>query len=85
MMKFPKEWEAIERQADQDELIKPKQNKKSSLQGFCLSDFYIIQKWIDYARGIDDQSIGTVSNRPLVFKEIYEMARTRAISVKLKS
>ena len=78
-MKFPKEWKLIENQFDQNELIKPKKNIRSSLQEFCLSDFYIIQKWIDYAKGIGDQSIEPFNDRPIIFKDIYEIAKKRSL------
>ena len=79
MMKFPKEWKVIENQFDQDEPIKPKHNIEKSLQEFCLSDFYVIQKWVDYAKGIEDQSIEAFNDRPIIFKDIYETAKMRSI------
>ena len=80
IMSFPKEWTLIEKRLDQDELIKPKNNIIASLPMFCLSDFYIIQKWIDYAKGIGDQSIESFNDRPIIFKNIYEEAKIRSIS-----
>ena len=80
IMSFPKEWKLLEEQFDQDELIKPKDNIIASLTEFCLSDFYIIQKWIDYAKGIGDQSIESFNDRPIIFTDIYEKAQIRAIS-----
>ena len=80
MMTFPKRWKLLERQFDQNELIEPDENIKASLSYFCLSDFYIIQKWIDYARGIGDQSIEAFHDMPIKFRDIYEMAKIRALS-----
>ena len=85
MMGFPKEWKVFENQFDQNKTLEPDKGKKASLSKFCLSDFYIIQKWIDYAKGIRDQSVDTFNDRPIVFKDIYEMAKTRAILVSLQS
>ena len=79
IMKFPREWKQHENQFDQDELIKPKSRNKS-LQEFCLSDFYIIQKWIDYAKGIKDQSIEAFNDRPIIFEDIYTMAKMRCMT-----
>ena len=79
-MSFPKEWRLLEKKFDQDEFIKPKENIIASLPEFCLSDFYIIQKWIDYAKGIGDQSIEAFNDRPIIFKDIYEKAKIRLIS-----
>ena len=79
IMSFPKEWRLLEEKFDQDELIKPKDNIIASLPEFCLSDFYIIQKWIDYAKGIGDQSIETFNDRPIIFPDIYEKAKMRSM------
>ena len=79
-MSFPKEWRLLEKKFDQDEFIKPKDNIIASLPEFCLSDFYIIQKWIDYAKGIGDQSIESFNDRPIIFTDIYEKAKIRSIS-----
>ena len=76
-MTFPKEWKTVEKQFDQNEPIKPKVIKMPSLPKFCLSDFYIIQKWIDYAKGINDQSVETFCDRPILFEDIYELAKER--------
>jgi len=77
MMKFPEKWKLIENQFDQNELILPNLKNHKSLQEFCLSDFYIIQKWIDYAKGIDDPSIKAFNDRPILFKNIYDIAKDR--------
>jgi len=47
---------------------------------FCLSDFYIIQKWIDYAKGIGDQSIKVFEDRPIIYQDIYDKAKERTVS-----
>ena len=78
-MDYPFEWKAVEDQFDQDHLIKPKENLTPSLSEFCLSDFYIIQKWIDYAKGIGDRSIESFNDRPIIFKDIYEVAKRRSM------
>ena len=80
IMSFPEEWRLLEEKFDQNELIEPKDNQMASLPEFCLSDFYIIQKWIDYAKGIGDQSIEIFNDKPIIFTDIYEKAKIRAIS-----
>ena len=80
MMRFPKEWKAFEKQFDQNEVLKPDKKQQASLIEYCLSDFYIIQKWIDYAKGIGDRSIEMFSDRPIIFREIYEAAQERKIN-----
>ncbi len=77
MMSFPTEWKLSEKQFDQKKLIEPYKNKKKSLAQFCLSDFYIIQKWIDYAKGLEDQSVEAFNDRPIIFEDIYEKAKQR--------
>ena len=81
MMNFPKKWKIIENKFDETELIEPYENRLKSLKEFCLSDFYIIQKWIDYAKGIGDQSIEIFDDLPIVHTEIYEAAKIRSLSV----
>jgi len=78
IMRYPEEWKLLENKFDEDELILPKDKQIPSLQEFCLSDFYIIQKWIDYAKGIGDLSIECFNDRPIVYTEIYEKAKKRA-------
>ena len=80
MMSFPKDWKVFEQQFDQNESIRPNELIRASLPEYCLSDFYIIQKWIDYAKGIEDQSITDFEDIPIVFKDIYELAKKRLIS-----
>ena len=62
---------------DQNDLIKPNENPKKSLPKYCLNDFYIIQKWIDYAKGLDDHSVLKFNDRPIMFDGVYEMAKER--------
>ena len=47
IMQFPKEWVQIETKFDQNNLIFPKKRKQADLAKFCLSDYLVIQKWID--------------------------------------
>ena len=74
---IPEQWKSVEENFDQSEIIQPNLNVIASLKEFCLSDFYIIQKWVDYAKGIGDQSIEILNERPIVYKEIYERAKKR--------
>ena len=76
-IEYPKEWKPIEDQFDKNHLIKGKQNLLPSLPEFCLSDFYIIRKWIDYARGLQDPSCHLFEDKPILFQDIYEAAVLR--------
>ena len=80
MMKFPTKWKVFEEKFDQNELIEPNNIQQASLAKYSLSDFYIIRKWLDYAKGIGDESIEIFNEIPIVFKDIYELAKIRAIS-----
>lgn len=59
IMPYPKEWSIAEKKIDnkiyKDGKIK-KRNKKYSLKGLTLSDFLIINKWLSYAKSINDKS-----------------------------
>lgn len=76
-MDYPLEWKVEEDQFDQDNLIKPKENLIPSQPEFCLSDFYIIQKWIDYAKGLDDPSSECFGDLPIIFPNVYDIAVDR--------
>ena len=76
-MDYPTEWKVLEDQFDQSSPLKPRENIKPSISGFCLSDFYIIQKWIDYAKGLDDPSCKEFDNLPIVFRDIFDIAVMR--------
>lgn len=59
MMSYPKEWSIAEKKIDskiyKDSKIKTRK-KKSSLKGLTLNDFLIINKWLSYAKSINDKS-----------------------------
>tara|TARA_B100001121_G_C18570742_1_gene564846 strand:- start:355 stop:963 length:609 start_codon:yes stop_codon:yes gene_type:complete len=74
---YPENWKVIEEKFDKTEFVKGKETFDPSLPGFCLSDFYIIQTWIDYAKGLEDSSCDFSSNNPIIFNDIYESARWR--------
>ena len=76
-MGYPNEWQFTEDQFDQRNLIKPKETNIPSISGFCLDDFYIIQKWIDYAKGLQDPSCAIFENKPIKFDDIYKTAELR--------
>ena len=79
LMEYPKEWRSTEEDFDQNELTEPSK-QIASLSQFCLSDFYIIQKWIDYAKGIGDKTVSAFDDMPVIFPDIYELAKERSNS-----
>jgi tetratricopeptide (TPR) repeat protein len=76
-MDYPSAWKPTEDQFDQTDFIKPLENITPSISGFCLSDFYIIQKWIDYAKGLEDPSSAVFNDKPIIYPEIYDNAVRR--------
>jgi len=76
-MDFPIDWKPEEDQFDKDTLIKPKEGLIPSRPEFSLSDFYIIQKWIDYSKGLDDPSCEGFEDQPIVFPYVYDIAVDR--------
>ncbi|MDC0146989.1 hypothetical protein OAH94_06545, partial [Amylibacter sp.] len=76
-MQFPQEWQALEAEFDDKNLIMPKTHLISSLKEFCLSDYLIIQKWIDYAKGIGDPTSKLFCDLPVKYNEILEVATAR--------
>ena len=79
ILSFPKEWKPIEKQFDQNELIMPNSIMQASLPKFCISDFYIIQKWIDYAKGNGDQSVEIFNDMPIIFNDVYNGKNTNRV------
>ena len=76
-MDYPIEWAKTEIEFDQDSLIQSKKNRLKSISGFCLIDFYVIQKWVDYAKGLGDPSSEIFNDKPVIFSEIYNAASIR--------
>jgi tetratricopeptide (TPR) repeat protein len=77
MMQYPEEWQALESQFDEGNLITPKIGVMPSLKEFCLSDYLIIQKWIDYSKGIGDLTSELFCDLPVKYNEIMEVAKAR--------
>ena len=78
-MDYPLEWQKIEKNFDKKEQIIPKHKLLPSISNFCLSDFKIIEKWLDYARGLEDPSCEKFKNKPIIYSDIYKAAALRKI------
>ena len=76
-MDYPIHWKAEEKHFDKNHPVKPKENQMPSISDFCLSDFYIIQKWVDYAKGLDDPYCKIFEDQPIFYKDIYDIAVKR--------
>jgi hypothetical protein len=73
---FPPEWEIIEREFDNEKSILAK-DQLPSLTSFSLSDLFIIENWIDYAKGIGGQTASSFSIKSSTKSEIYLTAKKR--------
>ncbi len=58
-MRYDSEWEFIEKNFDKNKKIKKK--TLPTLNGLSLSDFLVINNWLNYAKLIKDQSYKKVS------------------------
>lgn len=77
MMQYPATWRSIEQKFDTSLPIKPKKNIISSLNGLCVSDFLIIRKWIDYAKGQGDPSAKLFQSLPIKYSKIFHISQER--------
>ncbi|MDC1335630.1 tetratricopeptide repeat protein, partial [Planktomarina temperata] len=77
MLQYPQAWRALEVEFDVESPIPPKTYVNSSLKEFCLSDYLIIHKWIDYAKGIGDPTSELFCDLPVKYNEIMKVAKAR--------
>ena len=77
LMNYNEEWRAIEEAHDRKKPIHANKNRSPSLSGLNLSDVLIIEKWVDYARGIGDPSANLINQNPVTHQGIYDQARAR--------
>ena len=60
-MNFEDSWNKIEKKAE-SEINLDNRILKESISGFSISDFLIINHWLNYAKAINDNSYKNVSN-----------------------
>ena len=77
LMNYNEDWKVIEEDYDTKKGTKAKGDIRPSLSGLNLNDFLIIQKWIDYAKGIGDTSADLVNQDAVYYQDIYDLAKTR--------
>ena len=75
-MKYPQKWKSIEAQFD-DEFEKHSGPLFKSLSYFCLSDFLVLEKWIDYAKGIGDPTSHLFSDLQIKYHDVFALAKDR--------
>ena len=76
-MDYPKVWKPEEEKFDLATPINAGKRVDPSLSEFCLSDFYILQKWIDYAKGLGDPVCEPFADKPIIYKDVYDIAVQR--------
>ena len=77
LMNYNKDWKVIEKDHDRKNYIFAKTIIRPSLSGLNFNDVLIIQKWIDYARGIGDPSVELISQGSVRYQDIYDLAKAR--------
>ena len=55
----------------------PKTFVNPSLRQFGLSDFLIIQRWIDYAKGLGDPTSLLFESLPVEYEDTFKVAQNR--------
>ena len=78
MMKYPQGWREKEIAFDEIYSMPPQKTKIATQPGFCLSDILIIERWIDYAKGIGDETVSAFDKRPIKYTDTYNLASQRA-------
>ena len=77
LMNYNDEWRIIEENHDKEKPMHPQENIRPSLSGLNLNDILIIQKWIDYAKGIRDPSVGLINQTEIHYQDVYDLAKAR--------
>ena len=77
LMNYNEDWKSIEQDYDSLSSIKSSKIITPSLFGLNLQDVLIIQNWIDYAKGIGDQSVHLLNQNKIFTSNIYKNAKSR--------
>ena len=77
LMNYNEDWKSIEQDYDSLNSIKSSKIITPSLFGLSLQDVLIIQNWIDYAKGIGDQSVHLLDQNKIFTSETYKDAKSR--------
>ena len=81
MMQYPADWKILEDEFDKSDTIHRKTFSIQTLDQFCLSDILIIQKWIDYGKGIGDPTANLFSSLPVKYPETFQIAKNRVADI----
>ena len=77
LMSYNEDWKLIEKNHDAVNLLKSDTTTRTTCSGLNLSDILIIRNWIDYAKGIGDQSALLLCKDRIFSKFIHNVAKKR--------
>ena len=77
LMNYNKDWKVFEESFDRSNPTETNEITRTSLSGLNLNDALIIQKWIDYAKGMGDSSVDILKQNTVYYQEIYDQAKAR--------
>jgi tetratricopeptide (TPR) repeat protein len=77
LMNYIEEWKVIEEDHDRLNPMHPNENVMESLSGLNLNDVLIMQKWVDYAKGIGDPKADLINETTVYYQEIHDKAKAR--------
>jgi len=77
LMYYPNNWGQIEKRFDALHTYNTKPQTNASHSSFCLSDYLIIQKWVDYAKGINDPTSNKFKEMKIRYCDVYKTAKNR--------
>ena len=80
LMNYNKNWKLFEEDYDSTNSIKNKKIINPTLSCLNLMDVIIIRNWIDYAKGIGDQSVELLNQQMVSSQEIYSIAKKRLVT-----
>ena len=74
---YPEGWQEIEDEFDIENGIKSVNKDYQSLKQVTLHDLLIIEKWIDYAKGIGDPTAQYFADKEIKYPSIYQAGKDR--------
>ena len=78
LMNYNKDWKVFEESFDRSNPTETNEISRTSLSGLNLNDALIIQKWIDYAKGIGDPTSELFYGLPVQYEGIWKIAKARS-------
>ena len=73
----PDTWESIEKDFDMKYSNSRQNLKNASINSFCLHDLLVIQRWIDYAKGLDDPTCEVFHEQKIIYPELFKIGQNR--------